>query len=379
MSQGSRQSAASRRVLEMDAVRGAAMFAVWVAHSGYLMSDPGVAHALKLSGMLATPTFLLLSGLVCGYLSQLEGGSVQRLRLRLIDRGLFLVVIAHLILSGTHSIWMPPAVATLHSFYITDAVGLSLVVAGMLLGRVTTRTLLMLGASLYVGATAFNTVMFYNDVDAHPVIRLLFGAPADDQEGYVVPAIPYLGIFMMGIAAGLEFSRVRASGITMIHVARLCQYVGVGCIVVALLLKAGGRVVVPHLDVAWRAVANFLLAPSQKLPPGPAYLLTFGGAGLVMAGSLARLAQTRFSGIVSMFAVVGRASLITYIVQACLLVVPARIFDLPQTPLVWLAIAPASFAALWLLAYFWDSRGYNRFITVGLRKLARRPAAVPAT
>jgi uncharacterized membrane protein len=379
MSQGSSESAAARRVVEMDAVRGAAMFAVCVAHSGYLMSDPRLAHALKLSGMLATPTFLLLSGLVCGYLSRAEGSSLQRRRVRLVDRGLFLLVIGHLILSCTHSIWMPPAVATLQSFYITDAVGLSLVVAGLLIGRVSTRTLLIMGAALYGGSVALDAGMFYFDVDAHPFLRVLLGAPAEDQEGYVVPAIPYLGIFMVGIAAGLEFSRVRTLGVTMSQVARLCQYVGLVCIAVALIIKAGGRLVLPRVDAAGRAVTYFLTAPSQKLPPGPTYLLTFGGAGLVMAGTLARMAQTRWRGVVSMFAVVGRASLITYIVQACLLVVPARIFDLPDSLIVWFAIAPASFAALWLLAYFWDSRGYNRFITVGLRKRGARPAMVPAT
>ncbi len=379
MSQGSSEAAAARRVVEMDAVRGAAMFAVCLAHSGYLMSDPRVAHALKLSGMLATPTFLLLSGLVCGYLSCNVSGPVQRLRLRLIDRGLFLLVIGHLILACTHSIWMPAAVATLHSFYITDAVGLSLIVAGLLIGRVSTRTLLILGASLYGGSVALDALMFHFDINAHPFLRVLLGAPAEDQDGYVVPAIPYLGIFTVGIAAGLEFSRVRSLGVTMSQVARICQYVGLACIAVALIIKAGGRFLVPRVDPTSLPVVYFLTAPSQKLPPGPAYLLTFGGAGLVMAGTLARMAQTRWRGIVSMFAVVGRASLITYIVQACLLVVPARIFDLPDSLLVWFAIAPASFAALWLLAYFWDSRGYNRFITVGLRKIGARPAMVPAT
>ena len=373
------ESAASRRVLEMDAVRGAAMFAVCIAHSGFLVADRSLAYALKLGGMLATPTFLLLSGLVCGYLSEQEGGPTPRLRLRLIDRGLFLLIVAHLILSLTHSLWMPLADATLHSFYITDAVGLSLIAAGLLIGRVNALGLLLMGLSLYGGTVIVDALMFYRDSNASAVSHLLFGARPDGAEGYVVPAIPYLGIFLIGIAMGIGYSRLRAHGKSMTQIARVCQCLGIACIAVALMLKLGGKFVLPRLDSAWRSVALFLTAPSHKLPPGPTYVLTFGGAGLVMAGSLVQLAQTRFRPLVAFLAVVGRASLIVYIVQALLLVAPAHVFDLPEALWVWASITVTSLAALWLLAYFWDARGYNRFITIGLRKVRPRSAAIAAT
>ncbi len=61
--------AESDRLLPVDAVRGIAMFFIGVSHiSFYLINDSGVlaTHARAI-GFIATPNFLLMSGLACGY------------------------------------------------------------------------------------------------------------------------------------------------------------------------------------------------------------------------------------------------------------------------------------------------------------------------
>ena len=60
---------ASNRLLPVDAVRGIAMFFIGVSHiSFYLMDDSAtLASYARAIGYVATPNFLLMSGLACGY------------------------------------------------------------------------------------------------------------------------------------------------------------------------------------------------------------------------------------------------------------------------------------------------------------------------
>ena len=57
------------RLLPVDAVRGIAMFFIGVSHiSFYLINDSGIlATNARAIGFLASPNFLLMSGLACGY------------------------------------------------------------------------------------------------------------------------------------------------------------------------------------------------------------------------------------------------------------------------------------------------------------------------
>src|SRR5262249_19291780 len=114
----------SRRVGELDATRGAAMFFVCLSHSAAYVSAQSAAFARGLIavGMIATPTFLLLSGIVCGYLGNAEEVANDALPRRLLDRGLFLLLVVHVLLGFIHATWWPLVPAMTGSFYITDAV-----------------------------------------------------------------------------------------------------------------------------------------------------------------------------------------------------------------------------------------------------------------
>src|SRR5438270_798218 len=94
------------RVQYLDAIRGAAMLLVLVAHFGIFYFGTAGAYAsarlCKVIGWPATPTFIILSGLTLGMLYRERGAQFPSLRLKLIDRALFLLVPGHLLILLAH-------------------------------------------------------------------------------------------------------------------------------------------------------------------------------------------------------------------------------------------------------------------------------------
>jgi uncharacterized membrane protein len=93
----------SSRVASIDAARGSAMLFVCLAHFTnvyfFLNGKEDIGIYLVLIGMVASPTFVTVSGLVAGFLAVTRQSSFTRLRLKLIDRGFFLLLVGHLVLS----------------------------------------------------------------------------------------------------------------------------------------------------------------------------------------------------------------------------------------------------------------------------------------
>src|SRR5437899_12729419 len=96
------QRYASRRVASIDAARGTAMLFVCLAHftNSYFfpIGQENIGRNLVAIGMVASPTFVTVSGLVAGFLAVTRRNSFADLRRKLIDRGLFLLVVGHLLL-----------------------------------------------------------------------------------------------------------------------------------------------------------------------------------------------------------------------------------------------------------------------------------------
>jgi uncharacterized membrane protein len=205
------------RVREMDAVRGAAMLGVVLAHSAEYL-DPGkhlsLSAALVTFGMFATPTFLLLSGTVCGYLRESNARDPRRYQLTILGRGLFLLTIGHLVLGLTHWLWQPMAQAMWQSVYITDAVGVGLTLAAFLPRHAAPRQLVAAGLALLVLSWAAALTLSPTNPSAIYALRILVGPSIDDAsyQGWVVPVIPYLGIFLIGMGGGVEYARRDAQG-----------------------------------------------------------------------------------------------------------------------------------------------------------------------
>src|SRR5688500_6240422 len=87
------------RLRFLDAARGVTMFFVFLSHFALLyFSAPEQQvwrNGMIRVGMIATPTFLILSGMVLGVQYHAARGAFARIQARFIDRGLFLLVVGH--------------------------------------------------------------------------------------------------------------------------------------------------------------------------------------------------------------------------------------------------------------------------------------------
>src|SRR5687768_6126182 len=108
--------------MAIDAARGTAIVLMCISHVGDLVDTarPFWGSLFYGIGLTATPTFLLLSGLATGIVLSRE--SAQSGRIRLIDRGIFVLLAAHVAIALCHSrdydsLWTAPP-----EVYITDAV-----------------------------------------------------------------------------------------------------------------------------------------------------------------------------------------------------------------------------------------------------------------
>lgn len=104
----------NERLLPVDAVRGIAMLFIGVSHvSFYLINDaPTLPSLLRAIGFLASPNFLLMSGLACGY--QLARSPTTATALRSVDRGLSALLAGHLLVAGSLVYMGPPGTAFEH-------------------------------------------------------------------------------------------------------------------------------------------------------------------------------------------------------------------------------------------------------------------------
>lgn len=365
------------RIKEIDATRGAAMVGVFVSHASDLVqgqwrTSPG-AEMITL-GLFATPTFLLLSGTLCGIMSLADHDSNANYRWRLLDRGLFLLIVGHVVLSLIHGLWGPFATAFGRSFYTTDAVGCGLIVAAFIPRQTSMRRLFLCGVSLLLSTWLVGAMLEPTVPLTRSLFRLCFGLPdnSDQEEGYIVPLLPYLGIFMIGMAFGKRYYTWSAAGKNASVLARRFIQLGVICIAIAISLKMSWLVTKPHLSNSLRQTVYLLTEPRQKLPPGLAYVLAFGGFGLVMAG-LAHGAERFAIGRIalSFLATFGRASLVVFMANFLIYRFPARVFNINQFGLSMLVIFPASVLLLWGIAWAWDKGRCSRYLTLGLRRVGQ--------
>src|SRR5262245_65843957 len=98
----SRPESLAGRIQAIDAARGAAMLFVFLSHFGLIYFTDTNATLLALSqdiGRVATPTFMIISGVMAGYLFE-SRQDFSGMRTKLRDRGLFYLVAGHLAITA---------------------------------------------------------------------------------------------------------------------------------------------------------------------------------------------------------------------------------------------------------------------------------------
>src|ERR1700709_2574428 len=93
-----------QRIKSIDAARGIAMVFACLSHfsTAYLYPAGHFAatYVLTVISMVASPSFIILSGMVTGLTAVMCPHGFPQLRVHLIDRGLFLIIVGHFVLAS---------------------------------------------------------------------------------------------------------------------------------------------------------------------------------------------------------------------------------------------------------------------------------------
>lgn len=377
----------NQRLLPVDAIRGTAMFFVGISHISYyiLSSAPHLSATLRALGFFATPNFLLMSGLACGY--QLARVNTVPAAWRIVDRGLFVLLVGHCLIAGSLAYIVRPGTAFVH-IVITDSIGLILCMAP-LLRHISSRQLLETGGVLFVAATAIGelwrpTTMLGAAI-AGPLLGVDVGILPDN--GWISATVPLAGLFLIGAGIGkfintLQRERSAAAAWKPLLLS------GAAAIILAVVLNVI-RHLIKHPPVGtfdpsfWDDAWLNLLDVRQKVPPTPAYALFYGGIGIALVGLIGLLPRgagrlpRHLQSAASIPATVGRASFVSYVSLQWMVDFTPRCLGFDG----WLAIPALALSYLilitlvmFLIARTWDRHGGNRLLTVGLRPRARSPA-----
>lgn len=361
----------NKRILTLDAARGTAMLFACLAHFAWWMEVAYPSLALKLAtiGMVATPTFMVLSGSMIGLKAGRAGLIGSSMRRDLIDRGIFLIIVAHLLIALAEVHRSGTILQRLEQFNSVDEIGVGCILFGVFRGLAlkSMRVLLALAFSLtclgWALALAWHPLLPTGKV----VEELLVGQLTNNLIiDYACPMAPYLALFVAGVALGKFVAQREHEGRLESIAAPLCL-LGVALAAAALAAHVGYRWAAMRgwvpADGAWHSSVVIL----RKIPPSPGYLVFFTGVALLMFGLLTYLRRAeRARWLLEWLATIGQVSLFVFVLQYFVF------WTLPDI----LGLKPAGYfpllfvgqvALLWFMARWWGRIGGNRWMRIGLR------------
>jgi uncharacterized membrane protein len=289
-------SATRTRIASIDVMRGLVMLFMLVDHvreSIYLhmqVLDPmdvrGTEPALFVTRLLAhlcAPTFVFLTGLGAWLYANPAGGAPRSAREFLIKRGLLLIALELTVINFAWAGEMPPKTLWLQVIW---AIGISMVVLGLLC-RLPRWLLAAIGAAIVLGHNLLTPLHF---PPGHPLFaiwtilheRAFLVAEGALKIKVTYPVLPWIGVILLGWAAGPLYSRFMDAD----RRKRLLLILGLGALALLLILRGFN---VYGETLPWQPQASSVLTMMDffnftKYPPSLDFLLlTLGIALLLMA------------------------------------------------------------------------------------------------
>ena len=310
-----------RRVASIDALRGLVMLLMLVDHvreTVYLhaqvgdpvdvtLTPPGLFFTRSLSHICA-PVFIALTGLGAWFHSTTH--TRRETSVFLLERGAFLVVLELTVVGFAWTAEFPPSRLFLQVIW---CIGLCMIaLAGLL--HLSRRWQLAVGLVLVAGHNLLDGIVLSAEspffvpwaiLHQRDIIELGGGITA--RTSY--PVLPWIGVVVLGYAAGPWFARIRAEGST-----------------VRRLLALGGALLAAFATIRWLNVygdAPWFVAPDAvttlmsflsltKYPPSLLFLLATLGAGAVLLALFEATETRRITGAIAIF---GAAPMFFYVLH----------------------------------------------------------------
>jgi hypothetical protein len=364
------------------------MFFVCLAHSVDLqlatavqsgaIAESALSFWLLTISMIASPTFMIISGAMLGYLFATTGAGFARIRAVLADRALFMLTVVHVLILIPMTMAGRPLADSLRFLFITDAIAISIIAGLFLLPRMGRRSRIILGTGLFFVAWA--ALRLWHPHGAWPLAakQALIGLESAETHVFATtfPVLPWFGVYLCATVLGELIAEWRRN-LWRPNWFYRCAFIGMWMILGGIVLRALYFLmpISGQLDPA--LVVYRLTYPLQKFPPSLAYLLTFGGAGLVMMGAVFSLGARGYANrLIGSLAVIGQASLFVWTFQF-------YVYDwlltywLPASIAVWFLQFALSIVLIYGAAHIWLVAGGNRLLTLGLRGPITRTFADP--
>jgi uncharacterized membrane protein len=257
------------------------------------------------------PIFVFLAG-TSAYLSSSKQTDLAEARLFLFKRGIWLIILEFTLVN--FAIWFDPLFRTF-LFQVIAAIGFSFLILALLL-KLPPKTIGLIGLVIIFGHDLLRSLLLSRDFALKSMLTPLFGLasfPITSHSTLVIgyPPIPWLGILLVGFAAGSIFEREEAE--------RKSLFLKIG--LVALALFAVLRFSNVYGDsVKWSVQKNGLFTllsflNVSKYPPSLLFaLLTLGTMFLLLAR--AERLQGVWSGVLIIY---GKVPLFYYFLHLYLI------------------------------------------------------------
>jgi len=353
--------ATAHRWMAIDQTRGAAMVLVWFSHF-VVVYFPGSAYppgarAISIVTKAASPTFVILSGILLGWFTARDGPVADRIRLRFLDRGVFLLTVAHLVIWAAHIARAGSPARAARVEFMTDTIGLCLIAGPLAVRRLSAPARVATGLALLVGSWA-TLVLHHGDPPGGALGELVVGSLYPDDLDYTFPVLPWAGVFLASTAMGERFHALRARGLD--RVARVCWLTAAG------LFASAAPTWLVHRAASGSPALWDLTRLGQKAPPGPGFIALFGGCAFALLATFLELERRGWVGRAGrLLATIGRCSLFAFVAQYAVYYTALELLrpSLAGPSVLWLA---ASIGLLAAATAAWDAMDGNRWLTVGI-------------
>lgn len=359
------------------------MLLVCLAHFGFVYfaaegsPDGGLLYTVT---MLASPTFMVISGMMMGFLAERRKAGPSNTARTLVGRGIFLLTVGHalIVISCIPRLGLDGA---LTRGFITDVIGAAIIVGPWLIPRLGVAARALLAAALYAAAMFVS----WGWAPTAPVLALLdfaLGGPNSGDPRVNFPLLPWLALYVLGSIAGSRLAALLRAGRSLRAELELAAY-GVAAVVAAIGIKAGymllrARGVVAEGETPLYFITSFF----QKFPPSLPYHFVYAGLGLVMTAAVLWTARQGYlTRALAALAMLGRASLFVFLLQFYVYYVGFHYLALPYSAW-WPAYFALSLVPIWLAAALWLRLDLNYVFDVtrwwpGQQTARRSLAAAP--
>lgn len=334
-------SAPVPRVEPLDALRGVIMVVMALDHANYFISKRHTSGEFWFTSPPRYPTdldfitrlvthpaapgffFLMGAGMALFAASRRPAGwSEGRITSYFALRGALLIALQFLVENRAWGLALPEGANYSFALYMGVLYGLGgSMVLGALLLRLSNAWLVPLGLGLIALSNVFLSDPQAGDL-LNPIRALLLTAGSNGDLSVYYPALPWLGVTLLGVAFARYFLMGNAEGVQgqRLRWSAVLGILLIAAFVLLRMLNLGDPQ--PPAANGWVGFLNV-----TKYPPSPDFLLLTLGVDLVLLGALAALLNVGpIRSLLLPLQVFGRAALLFYLAHLFLYAVMGKLF-----------------------------------------------------